>query len=160
MIRRATLADIDRLNDMLLQVQRLHAEGRPDIFQLRPGAKKYTSEELAAILADDDTPVFVYEDSGLVMGYAFCIYQVTKETDSLCGRKVLYLDDLCVDEPYRGRHIGRKLYEFVLDTARANGCDSVTLNVWRVNPSAERFYQSMGMQPLKTMMEQTLGTKK
>ena len=160
MIRRAEKKDIGRLNDMLLQVQRLHALGRPDIFKLKPGAKKYTSEELTAILEDDNTPVFVYEEDGVVMGYAFCIYQVTEESDNLCGRKVLYLDDLCVDEPYRGRHIGKKLYEYVLDTARENGCDSVTLNVWRVNPSAEKFYQSMGMQPLKTMMEQTLGTKK
>jgi hypothetical protein len=33
----------------------------------------------------------------------------------------------------------------------------VTLNVWRVNPSAEKFYQKMGMEPLKTMMEKRLG---
>ncbi|MBQ3264257.1 MAG: GNAT family N-acetyltransferase [Ruminococcus sp.] len=154
MIRRAENKDIDRLNDLLYQVQRLHAEGRPDIFKL--GAKKYTSEQLGAILADNNTPVFVYEEDGFVMGYAFCVYQVTQESDSLCARKVLYIDDLCVDEPYRGKHIGKRLYEYVLDTARENGCDSVTLNVWRVNPSGEKFYQRMGMQPLKTMMEQKL----
>ncbi|MBQ1897537.1 MAG: GNAT family N-acetyltransferase, partial [Ruminococcus sp.] len=69
---------------------------------------------------------------------------------------VLYIDDLCVDEQYRRRHIGKKLYDYVLDTARENGCDSVTLNVWSVNPSAEQFYRKMGMQPLKTYMETKL----
>ena len=154
MIRRAKNTDIDRLNELLYQVQNLHAQGRPDIFKL--GAKKYTTEELSAIIADDMTPIFVYEEQGVLMGYAFCIYQITEENGQLHHRKVLYIDDLCVDEQYRRRHIGKKLYDYVLDTARENGCDSVTLNVWSVNPSAEQFYRKMGMQPLKTYMETKL----
>ncbi|WP_405343767.1 GNAT family N-acetyltransferase [Ruminococcus sp.] len=155
MIRRAKNADIDRLNVLLYQVQQLHADGRPDIF--KNGAKKYTTEELEGIIADDMTPIFVYEEDGMVMGYAFCVYQITLESEQLHARKVLYIDDLCVDESYRRKHIGEKLYHHVLDVAKENGCDSVTLNVWRVNPSAEKFYQKMGMEPLKTMMEQQLG---
>ena len=155
MIRRAKNADIDRLNVLLYQVQQLHADGRPDIF--KNGAKKYTTEELEGIIADDMTPIFVYEEDGMVMGYAFCVYQITLESEQLHARKVLYIDDLCVDESYRRKHIGEKLYHYVLDVAKENGCDSVTLNVWRVNPSAEKFYQKMGMEPLKTMMEQQLG---
>ena len=154
MIRRANNADIDRLNAMLYQVQRLHAEGRPDIFKI--GAKKYTTQELERIIADDMTPIFVYEEDGAAIGYAFCIYQITRENEQLYERKVLYIDDLCVDEPYRGRHIGEKLYRYVLDVARENGCDSVTLNVWTVNPAAQAFYEKMGMQPLKTTMEARL----
>lgn len=151
MIRRAKNGDIDRLNAMLYQVQRLHAEGRPDIF--KSGAKKYTTEELEKIIADDNTPIYVYEEDGEVMGYVFCIYQFTPENEQVYERKVLYIDDLCVDEPYRRKHIGEKLYRYVLDVARDNGCHSVTLNVWDVNPSADRFYRKMGMEPLKTTME-------
>ena len=154
MIRRAENKDIERLNELLYQVQQLHADGRPDIF--KSGAKKYTTEELSAILADDSTPVYVYEDEGEVMGYAFCIYQETQENGQLHHRKVLYIDDLCVDAQYRRRHIGESLYHHVLDVARQNGCDSVTLNVWSVNPAAEAFYRRMGMQPLKTCMETQL----
>ena len=154
MIRRAVQADIGRLNELLYQVQRLHAEKRPDIFKL--GAKKYTTEELSAIIADDRTPIFVCEEDGVVMGYAFCIYQITKENEQLYERKVLYIDDLCVDEPYRRKHIGQKLYAYVSEVARENGCDSVTLNVWSVNPAAQEFYRKMGMQPLNTTMEARL----
>ena len=155
MIRRAKNEDIDRLNALLYQVQQLHADGRPDIF--KKGAKKYTTEELKAIIADDMTPIYVDEEDGTVVGYAFCIYQITQESEQLHARKVLYIDDLCVDAPYRRKHIGEKLYQYVLDVAKENGCDSVTLNVWRVNPSAEKFYQKMGMEPLKTTMEKRLG---
>lgn len=154
MIRRAKLADIDRINDLLYQVQQLHADGRPDIF--KSGKKKYTDDELAEIIGNDKTPIYVYEEDGVVMGYVFCIYQITEENSSVYYRKVLYIDDLCIDAQYRRRHIGEKLYEFAVKTARENDCDSVTLNVWDVNPSAEAFYQKMGMKPLKTCMETRL----
>ena len=154
MIRRAEKKDMERLDALLFQVQELHAEGRPDIF--KTGAKKYTDRELLAIINDDTTPIFVYEVDGVIAGYAFCIYQETTENGQLHHRKVLYIDDLCVDAEFRRRGIGAKLYRYVLDVAKENGCDSVTLNVWSLNDSALRFYRSMGMEPLKTMMEAKL----
>lgn len=154
MIRRAAKGDIRRLDELLYDVQRIHAEGRPDIF--KTGRKKYTDAELKAILADDERPVFVYEREGTVLGYAFCIYQETKENGQLHARKVLYLDDLCVDAKARGQHIGAELYRHVVRTAEETGCDSVTLNVWSVNGEAAAFYERMGMKPLKTMMETRL----
>ena len=155
MIRRAVREDIPRLDELLFQVQRIHALGRPDIFKLGE-TKKYTDEELAAILADDTRPVFVSERDGQILGYAFCIYQETRENGQLHARKTLYLDDLCVDAESRGQHIGSELYRHVLRTARETGCDSVTLNVWAVNGEAAAFYERMGMKPLKTTMETIL----
>ena len=70
--------------------------------------------------------------------------------------KTLYLDDLCVDEAYRGRHVGTALYEAVLALAKESGCDRVTLNVWSLNDSAMRFYEKCGMHRLKVTMEQML----
>lgn len=154
MIRRAKNTDIDRLNELLYQVQRLHAEVYPDIFKL--GEKKYTTKELTAIIEDDNTPIFVYENEGVVLGYAFCIYQLTQENHQVYRRKVLYIDDLCVDNTCRRQGVGKKLYRYVVQTAAKNGCDSVTLNVWHRNEAALRFYESMGMKPLKTMMEEKL----
>lgn len=154
MIRRAVDGDIDRLNELLFQVQALHAAGRPDIFKL--GSKKYTTGELEAILNDDLRPVFVFEEDGRTLGYIFCICQETMENNHLRHRKTLYIDDLCVDEKARRRHIGEQLYRYAADMAARNGFDSVTLNVWAMNAGAEEFYRKMGMQPLKTYMEQNL----
>ena len=124
--------------------------------QTREGTKKYTDGELEEILADESRPVFVCEREGKVQGYAFCIFQETKENGQLHPRKVLYLDDLCVDAEARRQHVGADLYHYVLDFARETGCDSVTLNVWSVNGEAEAFYERMGMKPLKTTMETLL----
>ncbi len=154
-IRNAELRDIPRLSALLLQVHRVHAKGRPDIFRL--GSRKYTDEELTAILADPNTPVYVaVDDTDRVLGYAFCILRVTECDRSLMDRRVLYIDDLCVDESLRGRHIGKTLYHYTLDAARALDCNAVELNVWCLNEAAMGFYRSCGLSPLKITMEQSL----
>ena len=70
--------------------------------------------------------------------------------------KTLYIDDLCVDESARGLHIGKDLYEFVLDYAKDQGCYNVTLNVWADNVNAVRFYEKIGMRVQKIGMEKIL----
>ena len=154
-IRRAEERDIPRLIDLLYQVHRVHAEGRPDIFRL--GNKKYTVEELKALLASEETPIYVAEgEKAYVCGYAFCVLQEIKNDISLMDRKTLYIDDLCVDENVRGKHIGTHLYEYVLEEAKRLGCYHVTLNVWCLNESAMRFYEKCGLTPLKITMEKIL----
>ena len=151
-IRRANEQDISGLDRLLYQVQDVHAKGRPDLF--RPGGKKYTDEELVAIIRDDERPIFVaVDETGTILGYAFCIYETQQDTPSVVGRRILYIDDLCVDESCRGQHIGKALYAHVVETAREAGCYHITLNVWQLNEPALRFYESCGLVPLKTMME-------
>lgn len=151
MIRRAEIRDAGRLNELLFQVQALHAAGRPDIF--KTGARKYTDEALLEIIRDDRRPIYVEEADGIIRGYAFCVLQQTEENNQLHARKTLYIDDLCVDQRFRRQHIGEALYRYVRQAAADAGCDSVTLNVWALNASAARFYEKMGLRPLKTMLE-------
>ena len=154
-IRRAEEKDMDRINDLLFQVCLVHHKGRPDLFKY--GAKKYTDEQLLAIIQDDQRPIFVAEDSDqVVQGYAFCIFSQHIDDNILTDIKTLYIDDLCVNETLRGQHIGRQLYEAVLDFARTSGCYNVTLNVWSLNSSAMKFYQSLGLEPQKVGMETIL----
>ena len=153
-IRRAIEKDIGGINALLYQVHRIHAEGRPDIFRL--GNKKYNDEELRAIIADDNTPIFVAVNEEKVLGYAFCIYEEVKDSTSLMDRKTVYIDDLCVDAAERGQHIGTALYEHVEAESRKEGCQAVTLNVWCLNEGAMRFYEKLGMKPLKVVMEHKL----
>ena len=154
-IRRATKKDIAGINALLYQVHRIHAEGRPDIFRL--GNKKYNDEELCAIITNDNTPIFVaVNEDEKVLGYAFCIYEEVKGNPSLMDRKIVYIDDLCVDATERGQHIGTALYDYVKEEAKREGCSAVTLNVWCLNEGAMRFYEKCGMKPLKVVMEDTL----
>lgn len=154
-IRRAEHRDMDGINVLLRQVLMVHHNGRPDLF--KADAKKYTDEELAAILADDAKPVFVaVDEQEKVLGYAFCVFYQHKNNNILTDIRTLYIDDLCVDEQMRGVHIGTRLYEYVTAFAREHGCYNLTLNVWSCNESAMKFYEKCGLLPQKVGMERIL----
>lgn len=151
-IRRANEQDTGGINNLLMQVCLVHHQGRPDLFKY--GAKKYTNAQLRELIHDENRPIFTaVDEAGRVLGYAFCIFQQHVNDNILTDIKTLYIDDLCVDETVRGQHIGRRLYEHVLAFARLQGCYNVTLNVWSLNESAMKFYQSCGLQPQKVGME-------
>jgi GNAT superfamily N-acetyltransferase len=153
-IRPALKADIPRILALLVQVDMVHHRIRPDLFN--GPATKYSETELEAILADETTPVFVFPDEdGQVLGYAFCMLK-EQHGPLLTDLKTLYIDDLCVDEAARGRHVGTALYEYVCEYARKLGCYNGTLNVWEGNDAARQFYEKMGMKPQKTGMETIL----
>lgn len=151
-VRFACEKDIPQMNSLLYQVERVHQQGRPDLF--KEGAKKYTDNELKAMLKDKTKPIFAAVDENDVMkGYAFCVFQEHKGDNVLTDIKTLYIDDLCVDENCRGQHIGSVLYEAVKKFAKEQGCYNVTLNVWECNPSARKFYEKAGLKPYKAGME-------
>jgi ribosomal protein S18 acetylase RimI-like enzyme len=150
MIRKANNKDIPRIIELLHQVNMVHHVIRPDLF--KPHTTKYNEQELETMLDDDSKPIFVYDD-GLVLGYAFCQVTEVRGNQLLEDIKTLYIDDICVDENARGRHIGKALYEYVRDYAKSIGCNNITLNVWEGNDSAISFYKNMGMQVQKTTME-------
>ena len=156
MIRRAEQRDIPDIMNLLVQVDMVHHNGRPDLF--KGPATKYSEEELAVILRDDSRPVFVLTDEtdSHVLGHAFCMMQQHIGDRVLTDIKTLYIDDICVDENARRQHVGRRLYEAVLAYARECGCYNVTLNVWACNPDAQSFYESCGMKPQKIGMETIL----
>ena len=151
MIRRAIEKDIPKIIDLLKQVCLVHHNGRPDIFKV---GTKYSAEELKVILKDESKPILVsVDENDNVQGYCFCIYQQHINNSVLTDIKTLYIDDLCVDETLRGKHIGKELYESAVKLAKDAGCYNLTLNVWSCNQSALKFYESLGLLPQKIGME-------
>ena len=150
MIRKATDKDIPQVLELLHQVNMVHYEIRPDLF--KPHTTKYSAEELTTLFRDESKPVFVFDDGG-VQGYAFCQVSEVKDHLLLQDNKMLYIDDICVDEKARGKHVGKALFDHVKEYAQTIGCHHITLNVWEGNEPALHFYRNMGMQVQKTTME-------
>lgn len=182
MVRKASRSDIPSIIELLHQVNMVHHELRPDLF--KPYTTKYDEEELEALLGDESKPVFVYEDGegqteslaetgasagtsgantgtggyapGTILGHAFCMVTEARDHRLLQDIKTLYIDDICVDEKARGKHVGKALFDYVRDYARSIGCNNITLNVWEGNAPALSFYRNMGMNVQKTTMEMLL----
>ena len=150
MVRKVDKRDIQAIIELLHQVNMVHHVLRPDLF--KPHTTKYNEQELEALMDDDSKPIFVFDD-GAVLGHAFCMITEVKNNKLLQDIKTLYIDDICVDEKARGKHVGKALYEYVRDYAALVGCNNITLNVWEGNDAALSFYRSMGMKVQKTTME-------
>ena len=122
LVRRAEIKDIEKINELLLQVAMVHHYGRPDLF--KANCRKYKNDR--------------------------------KDDNVLTDIKNLYIDDLCVDENMRDKHIGTVIYDYVKKYAKEIGCYNLTLNVWSCNESAQKFYEKQGLKPQKTTMEMIL----
>ena len=151
LIRRAEISDIPDILRLLQQVCNVHQAIRPEIFK-RDGVK-YTESDLCELLQDETRPVWCALDEERFLGYCFCQWQEYHDSSVSTDRRELYIDDLCVDEAVRGRGVATALFRHVTEAARASGTDFITLNVWRGNDSALRFYEKMGMTPRKTTLE-------
>ena len=154
MIRYALEKDIEKISELLLQVDLVHHNGRPDIFKI---GRKYSKEELQVLIKDETRPILVsVDEKDEVLGYCFCIYQQHKNNSVLTDIKTLYIDDLCVEENLRGKHIGKELFDAAVCLAQETACYNLTLNVWSCNASAMHFYEAMGLLPQKIGMELVL----
>ena len=153
-IRRANEGDIPDILRLLVQVDMVHHNGRPDLF--KGPTTKYAEADLRRIFQKDELPVFVcVDDDDRVLGHGFCVVE-HYGGQLMTERTTLYVDDICVDEAARGKHVGEAIYRHIVDYAKALGCYNLTLNVWTCNPGAMAFYERMGLKPYRVSMEQIL----
>lgn len=151
-IRRVKEEDADGVLQLLVQVNNVHSKNRPDLFL--KDKTKYTRDELLVLMKDGNCPIFVaVDEKEQVIGYAFCVYQSHVEDNNFPDIVTMYIDDICVDENCRGKHVGTALYEYVKTYAKENGCYNVTLNVWDKNDAAMAFYEKCGFHIQKYGME-------
>ena len=117
MLELATSSDAADINRLSSQVAALHAAWRPDLF--RTAEVSYTEETLTELIRERS--IFVARIGGIVVGYtAFWIW----ETNGPCSvpRKVMSINDFCVDEPYRDQGIGTDTH--TVGDVSALGADS------------------------------------
>lgn len=153
-IRFAIPEDVPGIIELLRQVGQVHHQGRPDLF--RANAQKYSPSQVLALLDKAETPILVAVEEGNVLGYCFCQMKTYYRDSVIADHTSCYIDDLCVHENCRGKHVGTALYEAVCRYAKSRGCFNITLNVWSCNPSAMAFYEKLGLKPQKVGMEQLL----
>lgn len=150
-IRLANRTDIPAIQGLLHEILLVHHQARPDVF--KPVGSKYSNEDLEAIVANPNSPIFLYQKDEAVLGHLFLQVKEQAETATTYACKMLYIDDLCVSDKARGQKIGQKLYDFALHYANDIDADHLTLNVWNANEGALRFYQRQGLKPRETKLE-------
>jgi GNAT superfamily N-acetyltransferase len=85
------------------------------------------------------------EWDGEVAGFALWFFNYS----TWQGRAGLYLEDLFVRPPWRGRGVGRALLVHLARTAVAEGCGRFVWQVLDWNAPAIAFYEALGARPLR-----------
>ena len=150
-IRDMKLEDYNDVDRLMAQVHKIHVEGRPDLYVNVEHI--YSMEQYKKMVEDEDMISVIAEDQGMVVG--ICFVSMRART-GMVNRRTAYMDDLCVDETYRGKGIGKILYEHVKVRAKKMGAERLDLMVWSFNENAIRFYEEMGMRPQRYIMEEYL----
>lgn len=142
-IREATPDDVVAIARLNVQVQTLHAEAHPDQFKM-PDSAEHGQQLYTDWLAKDENNFFVAEVNGRVVGYVIFRLWVREENDINYERRVLYVDQIAVDDTVRGQGIGRQLMDAAEQAAHEQNADYLFLNVWTFNKQAQAFYDRLG----------------
>ena len=93
------------------------------------------------------------DECGKAVGLCVAVVRETGGNPKMVRRRVLFIDELCVDEAHRRQGIGRRLYGEARRRGLLLGVDSVELMVWSFNESAMAFYKSLSMTPRSVILE-------
>ncbi len=153
-IRDAVAADRVKIRPLQQEIAELHHAGRSDLF--RTEGRFFSEKAFRERLCDPDHFVFIAEDGGEVIGYAFAWVIAYRGHSTYIDFDRFYIDDLCVRSTHRRRGIAKQLFERCRETALARGCRTIDLGVWSFNRDAIAFYESVGMKERTKQMEMVL----
>jgi GNAT superfamily N-acetyltransferase len=108
----------------------------PVMQQLRPHLNADTYlQAVQRMMSDGYMLAAVMDDDGVVRGVAgYRIFEML-----YCG-KILYVDDLSVDESQRSKGYGGALIEWLMNRAREEGCAQIHLDSGVQREAAHKFY--------------------
>ncbi len=150
-IRTATVDDAHMLMEQCKHVQQVHIEGRPDIF------KHFDEVAMVQFMVDQimspQVKIFIGEMDDEVVGYTLA--RVIHRDDSLFKHPVrrIEIDQISVLPEHRGKGYGEVLTTYVVEYAKSEQIEQITLGVWAFNKSAIRFYERLGFSVRYTNME-------
>ena len=139
MLELARFTDREAVNCLASEVHAMHVAWRPDIYEMVE--ELYSQERFAQSIKNHQ--LFVARIGDAVAGY---ILLKIREYNwpGVVYRKVMVVDEICVDEICRGQGIGTQMMQDATALAKAFGCTDMQLGVYPQNDSAVSFYQKCG----------------
>lgn len=140
LIRPAQPPDLPAVVALWRELQDINASFDPRL-KLSEGAADWFIGYLGDHLDNPHMAVLVAEHEKTIIGYAFGqIMRRPTLASGDCG----YVADVCVQEGWRGRGIGRQLYGRLRRWFLANGITAIEVQVVRANPASQAFWRKMG----------------
>ena len=129
-IRKGTAKDLTRLRELIVELA---------VFEKEPEAVEVTLNELEkdGFGTDKVFDFFVAEIDGIVQGIALHYFKY-----STWKGKCLFLEDIVVNQEFRGQGLGKLLFDEVVKVAAINKCKRMEWQVLTWNEPAIGFYKA------------------
>ncbi len=150
-VRRARENELERVNELRMQVNALHVAGKPEVF--KPGFPEELRNYIYAIHKDPEQFIAVAEKDGTICGFAVLHHINRPENPFMKERDFLDIDEFCVDEAFRRQGIASEMIAFIREFAKEKGFHRIELNMWEFNQDALAFYEAAGFQTFRRYME-------
>jgi ribosomal protein S18 acetylase RimI-like enzyme len=154
-IRKATAQDYAGLCEIIEEVDALHGDHLPHIFQ-KPKGPARELEWVLGLLSDPDHGLFVAEVEGQLAGFVHLVIRDSHPIPLLVPRRLALVDNLAVKTEFRRSGIGRALMQRAEAWAAAKSATEIDLNVYEFNETAIAFYQNLGYETYSRRMSKPL----
>ena len=141
-IRKAETSDFQGVHKLIMQVHKLHVNERSDIYK---DIDPMNFDEFKIELSNSNNIYLVAEFKSEIVGICFSQIKELSNNKIMKDRKILHIENICVDENYQKKGIGKKLYEQMVQIAKEKNIDNIELMVWGFNENAINFYNNLGM---------------
>jgi GNAT superfamily N-acetyltransferase len=129
-IRIGTKQDLPRLRELIVELA---------VYEKEPNAVEVTLKELEKDGFGENAlfSFFVAEINGVTQGIALHYFKY-----STWKGKCLFLEDIVVNQEYRGQGIGKLLFDEIVKVAAENQCKRLEWQVLKWNTPAIEFYKN------------------
>ncbi len=158
-IRKLTEADYFSALELFFELDKLHADARPDWFVERDKEAIFPQAPFHAGINDSDCLFLgAFDTLGTMVG----LVRATLWEDSgmVKNLKNVCLDNIYVRPQFRHQGIASEMYRTVELWAKELGAQRVELHVWAFNEAAMAAYRSWGMKPQRYVLEKEIANHK
>jgi ribosomal protein S18 acetylase RimI-like enzyme len=154
-VRKATADDYNTLCELFDEIDALHRDNLPRIFQ-KPSGPVREQDYYLELIADEKVGLLVAEVGEKLVGFVHAIVKDTPAIPVFVPRRYAIVDGIVVKSGFQNQGIGSILMDKVQDWAIAKGATSIELNVYEFNETAIFFYERLGYRPLSRKMSKEL----
>ena len=149
-VRYAKKSELERVNEIRYQVNRVHSNGTSYIF--RDDFCNEMKNVVYKIFENEYSDVIVAVNGDTICGFATVEYIVKEKSPYNLQRKFYRIAEFGVDENFRRMGVATKL----IKEAKNRGFDRLELDVWEFNEGAMRFYDSVGFKTYREYKEMNI----
>jgi diamine N-acetyltransferase len=154
-VRKATTNDYNKVCELFDEIDAIHRDNLPHIFQ-KPGGSVREQEYYSGLIADENIGLFVAEADGILVGFVHAMVRDTPAFPIFVPRRYAIVDGIVVKSEFQNRGTGRILMDKMQEWAITKGAVSIELNVYEFNKTAISFYERLGYQTFSRKMSKEL----